>query len=251
MKIMKLMLLNICLLCVFISNASAEEKAMIVKVDEQGKAHFSLATLPVSELDLVLGGSGKPSNNATTLILEAGKKAVWTTESLTEINTRYGGEGAPEIKLAFDKPKAIEIFDRTAILPKSGKWKPSITSRKSNGCPAKIQASLMSQVMKTDILNIVFKKPFNPADMHEGFKKMTWVKKSENVWETQLIPNELNKSPAGMSFDVSWTIEPTSSEKIVSKARINVKVSKMLSAALGGNTECDVRVNGLYEYKGE
>ncbi len=124
------------------------ETATIVFVDKDGKAEFIASDSSVDDTNVALGADNEVESGASTLIIEEGKKPVWTKESPNEIDKRYGGDGSPKIKLIpkkpnkpikldFKKKKNIELFDDpTAMQPEDGIWQLTVISNTYDaGCP--------------------------------------------------------------------------------------------------------------------
>ncbi|MCK5810010.1 MAG: hypothetical protein KAH00_02925 [Cocleimonas sp.] len=237
--------LSLLMTSLFLLGIAHAESTIVVNIDKNGNTKFVSSPKTAKEINVsVLGFSGAPTNGATTLIFEVGKKAVWTTETPDEIHKRYGGTGSPEIKLIFDdenEKKPIELFDETssAIQPEVGLWVFSQTSMVfTKGCPQGAQAA-MPAGLSSKPMKIKWANPWKPTPLFSQYPphiKFNYQQQAPSQWK---VSATMQKMPGG-------GMEMVQNLSLINTKKINVKASITMAMNMGGmNINCRADVDGV------
>lgn len=203
--------------------------------------HVPLSSWKVAFPDL----ETSPPAGATGLILVKNRKPKWTTTSLKDLNRRYGGEDEGDKKKWGSKTIYLDI------MPDDGNWHMSMKRREATGCPKQISTVLASQIMEKQNRSYEFKAPFHPRQLDEQLRRHKWNKISRNTWRSELANIGPETGSKSMEMKVTWQLDVMSETHIKSKAVIQVTLPKALSFALGGSTECVVRIGGDFKHTGK
>ena len=107
---------------VMLAGAALADPLVIVVVDPQGNgvSVFTNDTITDAEYSLITGIDVPPeAPGQNVLVLEEGKNARWTNDTIDEIDRHYGGDGAPPSRDLNKSPNAPgEVIDLTR--PPSG-----------------------------------------------------------------------------------------------------------------------------------
>ena len=214
-----------------------------------------------------------PPKGSTALILEKGKPSRWSTTPLPKLYRQLGGKGplerhifdtaynndikvssgSEEIELPEGKNKEIDLGLNGSALPRSGLWNVQLQNTNAKGCPSLIGNALARQSKAVKTREFSFTAPFHPTQLKLNGKPLTWEQLDPNKWRSVLAdfgPNGAVKAK-GMSFKVVWDVNIFSTTHILMKSKIDVELSKFLSAAFNGSQHCSVIISGDYKYIGD
>ncbi len=238
------------------------ETATVIFVDQNGKTEVIQSAKSIDEVNAALGVDNKVGKGQTTLIIKEGEKPIWTNESPSEVDKRYGGDGNPEIKLVIEEKepselpptkekKPIEIFDdidsdEIALL--DGQWETIFESTKTIGCSDMMKSILEKFTPKETTVTLKFSKPFNPTkDLMNG--QFKWTKIGTNRWKGIMYKN--NAMPQGMSMEGTMFLGVKSAKKIKARLEQKIVLPKEIAMMMGSSSDCKVVSTGYYARVGE
>ena len=227
------------------------ESIVIVTVDKNGKATIYKEKKIAKELK-------NPPKGKKAVILEKGKKAIWTDATEEELEILYDAdiyedkeknlpeEKDKEIKYPDDWEPPKEIFDGIVfdeIEPTNGTWKSVFGSMSERGCSSMMKSMVQTFRPPTSTMKLNFSKPFNPNTdlMNRQYK---WKKIKANKWKGTMYKS--GAIPGGMSMDGKMILTVLSEKKMSISLEQVIILPKEIAQLTGSTTACTVVGTGHY-----
>lgn len=248
--------------------ALADQPLMIVVPNPDGTGVTTYSRPGITDTDYaVTTGIMPPPEGAgpTVLVLEPGKPARWSNDSVDALDRAYGGDGTPEARDLRDPDQArtpiardsaaapIEVFDAPAdvpamagaIQPRDGTWKLTQGQTDFTGCPSvrdMIVRLLANRGTQGDSRALTFSHPFQPREvMFGGDYKVTWTREGPNHWRgvgdiSDMVPAQ------SFTMDMRFAVTVVSPEAIDVESMVTMTFPPPLAKSMGG--DCSGRTPG-------
>lgn len=253
----------------FAGGAALADQPLVIAVpnpDGTGVTTYSRPGITDTDYAVTTGIMPPPEGaGATVLVLEPGKPARWTNDSVDALDRAYGGDGTPETRDLRDPDQAkppiardgatapIEVFGAPAeapavagaIQPRDGTWKLAQGQTDFTGCPSvrdMIVKLLANRGASDQTRPLTFSHPFKPQEvMFGGDYKVTWTREGPNRWRG--VGDVSGMVPAqSFTMDMRFMVTVVSPEAIDVESMVTMTFPPHLAKSMGG--DCSGRTPG-------
>ncbi|SFV66291.1 hypothetical protein MNB_SV-13-1103 [hydrothermal vent metagenome] len=125
------------------------------------------------------------------------------------------------------------------IQPTDGRWKASVKSNDTKGCPIMMKSMLSKESLPSKSKAMVFNTPFDPSTLFDKSKDLKWESVGINKWKAVMI-----QAKGAVNMSITWKLAINAKNKMAVHSLIKIDLPKELTAMLGGSGQCTVNTLG-------